>query len=162
MNFEQMTKLLGEGEGFTIEYKEDTNAIGSNTYETVCSFSNRYGGYILLGVDDDGTVLGVNRNSASDMKKNFINILNNPNMISPTMYLTLEEFEYEGKLILYVNVPIGSLVERCKRKVFDRNGEADVDISSSTMLVAEMYARKSAMFTERKVFPYATKEHLRF
>lgn len=56
-------------------------------YETVCSFSNRYGGYIIMGVEDDGTPIGINPNMVKDMKKNFVNQLNNPDKMSPTLYL---------------------------------------------------------------------------
>lgn len=44
------------------------NSIGfeSAVYETVCSFLNRFGGDIFLGVLDDGTVLGVPEKAAPD------------------------------------------------------------------------------------------------
>ena len=32
-------------------------------------FSNRYGGYIIMGAEDDGTPIGINRNMVKDMKK---------------------------------------------------------------------------------------------
>lgn len=54
-------KQLLSGESFTIEYKKCSNTLSSSVFETVCSFSNRYGGFILLGVDDNGTVLGVQK-----------------------------------------------------------------------------------------------------
>ncbi|MDR2074190.1 MAG: ATP-binding protein [Oscillospiraceae bacterium] len=50
-------------------------------------FSNRYGGHMFLGVDDNGNVLGVNPKAVKDMKKNFVNMLNNPQKISPTLFL---------------------------------------------------------------------------
>ena len=81
MTIEKLEELLQDGEGFTIEYKECVNALNDSVFETVCSFSNRYGGYILLGVreiDNKGVVIGVNPKCINDMKKNFVNMLNNP------------------------------------------------------------------------------------
>ena len=52
MTLEQIRKLLTVGEGLTVEYKECVSELSNSVYETVCSFSNRYGGHILLGVDD--------------------------------------------------------------------------------------------------------------
>jgi len=49
----------------------------------------------------------------------------------------------------------------CNNKVFDRNGDADQDITKSVDLVANLYSRKSAAYFERKIFSYATTEHLR-
>ena len=57
MTVERLEKLLKEGEGFTTEFKECTNALNNSVFETVCSFSNRYGGWLLLGVRDDGEVI---------------------------------------------------------------------------------------------------------
>ena len=91
-------------EKITIEYKTCQHGIQADVYETVCSFSNRYGGYIIMGVEDDGTPIGINRNMSKDMRKNFVNQLNNPDRMSPTLYLSIEEFEYEGKLLLWVYV----------------------------------------------------------
>ena len=53
------------------------NVVGmeSDTYETVCSFLNRFGGDIFMGVLDDGTVLGVPEKAAPDMVKNFIKVV---------------------------------------------------------------------------------------
>ena len=42
-----------------VEFKRCGNGIESDTYETVCSFLNRFGGDIFMGVLDDGTVVGV-------------------------------------------------------------------------------------------------------
>lgn len=67
---EKLKELLDSGEGFTIEYKECVNGLNDSVFETVCSFSNRYGGHILLGVAEEehdgrktGRVIGVNPNS---------------------------------------------------------------------------------------------------
>jgi ATP-dependent DNA helicase RecG len=117
LTYETIQKLLAEGEGWTVEYKECRYALSNSVFETICSFSNRYGGYILLGVADNGTVQGVKQESVAGIKKNFVNMLNNPQKISPTMFLSLEEIEIDGKLLLYVYVPIGSQVELCSGKI---------------------------------------------
>lgn len=54
MTKEKLEELLANHEKVTVEYKESRSAIPSNVYETVASFSNRYGGYIILGADDNG------------------------------------------------------------------------------------------------------------
>lgn len=84
MRQEKIKELLEAGEGFTVEYKECANGLNNSVFETVCSFSNRYGGYMLLGVkevDKKPIVAGVNPNVVMDMKKNFINVLNNSDTI---------------------------------------------------------------------------------
>jgi ATP-dependent DNA helicase RecG len=153
--------LLAEGEGMTVEFKECVNGLNNSVWETVCSFSNRYGGHLILGIKDDGTPIGVNRNAAQSMKKNFINTLNNPQKVSPSLMLEFEEVELDGKLLLYVYVPVSSQVQLCSGKIYDRNGDADVDVTKSTDIAAHLYGRKSSMFTEREVFPFVTEKELR-
>ena len=52
MTIELMQELLSKDERITVEYKKCQNGIQDDVYETVCSFSNRYGGYIIMGVKD--------------------------------------------------------------------------------------------------------------
>lgn len=164
MTENKIKELLNEGEGFTIEYKECFNGLNDSVFETVVSFSNRYGGYIIFGITEDtdgkGIIHGVTRSAAPSIKNNFINMLNNPEKISPSLFLNLEEIEIDGNLILWVYVPVSSQVEFCDKKIFDRNGDADQDITNSSDLVANLYGRKSSTYHERKIFPYVTTDHL--
>lgn len=163
MTTEKLEELLQAEEGFTVEYKECVNGLNSSVFETVCSFSNRYGGHMLLGVKEEnhkGAVIGVNPNCVTDIKKNFVNVLNNPNKMHPSLYLNLEEIEYEGKIVLWVYVPVSSQIQFCNNKIYDRNEDADQDVSTSADLVANISNRKSSTYSERKMFPYATEEDL--
>lgn len=51
---EMIPDLISQGEGVTIEFKECKNEVASEVYPTVCSFSNRFSGHILMGVSDNG------------------------------------------------------------------------------------------------------------
>jgi ATP-dependent DNA helicase RecG len=162
MAVELIKKLLSEGEGFTVEFKENVNELNRSVFETVASFSNRYGGHIILGVTDDGKILGVKRNCAAAMKKNFVNMLNNPQVFAPTLYLNFEEVEIGGELLLYVHIPVTSQLVIYSGKIYDRTEDGDIDITRSAELITNLARRKSLEFTERKVFPYATESDLRF
>ena len=132
MTIEKLEEFLNEGEGYTLEYKESVNSLSDSVFETVSSFSNRYGGYILLGIKEVkrgnkkvGEVIGVNPAKVADMKQNFINLLNKTKKMAPSLYLNLEEIEYKGMLVLWVYVPVSSQIEICCGKIYDRNGDAD-------------------------------------
>lgn len=160
MTKEQILDLISQGEGITIEFKECINEITAEVYPTVCSFSNRFGGHIFMGVKDNGEIQGVNPKCIKDMRKNFFNTINNPQKISPTLYLSAEEVEIDGKLILYVYVPRSSQVHTCNRITYDRIGDADIDISKNTTQMSELYLRKQTDFTEKKIYPYLTVDDL--
>lgn len=58
MNFHDVNSLIEEGEGFTIEFKRRISS-PEKIARTLISFANTRGGTILFGVDDDGSIVGV-------------------------------------------------------------------------------------------------------
>ena len=54
---EKLDKIRQIGETVSVEFKRCGGNIEHDVYETVCSFSNRFGGDIYLGILDDGTVV---------------------------------------------------------------------------------------------------------
>ena len=114
-----------------------------------------------MGVKDGGVPIGLNRNMIKDMKKNFVNQLNNPDKMSPTLYLSIEELEYDGMMLLWVYVPPTSTVEKCANRIYDRNEDGDMDITDSPIQLQNMYNRKSNTYVEHKIFPYVSLDDLR-
>lgn len=158
----KLTQLIHDGEGLTVEFKRATSDLPNSIYETVSSFSNRYGGYILLGVEDNGEISGVNPNAVSGIKKNFVNSLNNPQRFAPTLFLSLEEAEIDGQTILWCYVPPNSQVVMFGGKIYDRAEDGDMDITRNSEMVSQIHMRKKADYSERKVFPYAKVEDFDF
>jgi ATP-dependent DNA helicase RecG len=152
----KIAKLLREGEGLTIEFKRCHDKLSHTVYETVCSFSNRYGGDMLLGVEDDGVVTGVAPSAARQLKRDFANALNNPQMFNPTLFVELDEVEIDGKVVLYCHVPLTSQLVMYNSKIFDRNADGDYDVTHSPDLVWQIGARKKGLSTEDKIYPYIT------
>ncbi len=150
---DELFDQIQKGESLTVEFKKSTNDITSDVYDTVCAFSNREGGYIFLGISDNGTILGVNPDAVEKIKKNFVTSINNPNKFYPPLYLSLAEYEYDGKIILYTYVPVGTTVYRNAGRIFDRNNESDIDITNNADLVFRLYARKQESFFVNKVYP---------
>ncbi len=160
MDLIQLKAILDVGETIGVEFKRCGNGIENDVYETVCSFLNRFGGDIFLGVLDDGTVIGVPEKSASAMVKNFISCVSNPALFVPTIYLMPEILVFEGKTIIHVHVTPSAEVHSYKKIIYDRVNDADVKVTA-TAQIAQMYIRKQEIYTERKVFPYVGLEDLR-
>ena len=148
MNREAINSILTIGETVAVEFKRCGNGIESDTYETVCSFLNRFGGDIFIGVLDDGTVSGIPEKAAPDMVKNFISVISNPALFSPTVYLVPEIVKYDEKrTILHVHIPPSAEVHSYKKVIYDRVDDADVKVTA-TSAIAQMYIRKQNIFTE--------------
>lgn len=52
MTVDEMRKLVKTGEKIDVEFKESKIALNKDVFDTVCSFSNRNGGHILLRIND--------------------------------------------------------------------------------------------------------------
>ncbi|MDR0221893.1 MAG: putative DNA binding domain-containing protein [Lachnospiraceae bacterium] len=160
MTAEKLKLVLAGGETIAVEFKRCGNGISADTYETVCAFLNRFGGDIYLGIEDDGTVCGLPPKAVPDMVKNFIKMVSNPDVISPTAYLSPEIVECEGKQIIRIHIPPSSEVHSYKRVVYDRVDDADVKVTA-TGQIAQMYIRKQKIYTEKSVYPYVREDDLR-
>ena len=161
MEIKEVQSILTIGETVAVEFKRCGNGIENDTYETVCSFLNRFGGDLFMGILDDGTVVGIPEKAAPDMVKNFIKVISNPTLFSPTIYLVPEIIKYdESHTIIHVHIPPSAEVHSFKKVIYDRVDDADVKITS-TSAIAQMYIRKQNIFTEKKIYPYAKMEDLR-
>lgn len=155
MDHNTLQSILTIGETVAVEFKRCGNGIESDTYETVCSFLNRFGGDIFMGVLNDGTVIGVPEKAAPDMVKNFIKVVSNPLLFSPTVYLVPEIIKYDEKrTIIHVHIPPSAEVHSYKKVIYDRVDDSDVKVTA-TGAIAQMYIRKQNIFTEKKIYPYA-------
>jgi ATP-dependent DNA helicase RecG len=117
---QKLKKIIADGEGLAVEFKRCKNELADSVYETVSAFSNRYGGYILLGVEDNGEVSGISPDAVLKIKKDFVNALNNPQRFSPTLFLSLEEAVIDGESILWCYVPPDSQVVMYGGRIYDR------------------------------------------
>lgn len=161
MTARELSQIFADGENRTIEFKKSTNDITKDVYETVCSFSNRDGGHIFLGVKDDGTVLGIAPEYIDKIKKDFVTSINNPQKLYPPLYVQPEVIDYDGRKIIHIYVPSGTQVCRCHGRIFDRNHDSDIDITDVTDLVYKLYARKQDTYFVNKVYPVFTASDLR-
>ncbi len=160
LSTEQIKKLIAQGENSRIEFKSCTEKVSASVYETVCSFLNKNGGQMFLGIKDDGDVVGVNKKSAVDMIKNIINSLNNPELFEPTICIDPEVVDFEDKQLIYLSIPESNQVHRYKGKVYDRIGDSDNDISKSHYMIDNVYLRKRKESSESEVCPFVTIEDM--
>ena len=80
---QQIIELIRRGEGLDLEFKTCRNQLNRDIYETVCAFLNRNGGTLLLGVQDNRVIQGIEPDAAAQIRKDFVTAINNPQKISP-------------------------------------------------------------------------------
>ncbi|MBQ2886309.1 MAG: ATP-binding protein, partial [Alphaproteobacteria bacterium] len=112
METKQFISISKEGENSRIEYKTCYDQISYSLYESVCSFLNHNGGYILIGVNDKGKIIGLNPDKIQDLRNNIITTVKNKDLFMPTIYLTPEIVYVEDKVVMALHVPCGQYVYR--------------------------------------------------
>ena len=152
METKQFISISKEGENSQIEYKTCYDQISYSLYESVCSFLNHNGGYILIGVNDKGKIIGLNPDKIQDLRNNIITTVKNKDLFMPTIYLTPEIVYVEDKVVMALHVPCGQYVYRYNGTYFDRNEEVDFDITDHPELLLALFERKNPhIFEERFV-----------
>jgi predicted HTH transcriptional regulator len=89
--------LLKQEESIILKFKESKIKLNKDIYDTVCSFSNRQGGYIILGVSDNNMVVGVAKNKIEEIKSDFITTVNNSQKIICKIYKKIITFSKKIK-----------------------------------------------------------------
>ncbi len=130
---------------------------------------------------DCGVILGCNENQIANMIASFTTTINNPDKINPALYLNPVHYVYtsDGTFtgrtkrgekikekpgtyhIIHIHVPIAPNVIRNAGRIYDRNGDADVDITNFSDVVFQCYARKQSTYFVNKVFPHWKVDDLR-
>lgn len=136
MTEKELKDLIYKGEKIDVEFKKSENELSKNVYESVCSFNNRNGGHLFLGViDETKEINGVNPNKIDKIIKDFTTAINNGNKINPPMYLTPKVYDMNGKKIVYIRIPEGTQLRRLNGRIWDRTHEGDIDITENAELV---------------------------
>ncbi|MDR3266169.1 MAG: ATP-binding protein [Tannerella sp.] len=130
INTEKIKFIIEQGEGISIEFKKASEELPRSVFETICSFLNRKGGYILLGVKDNGRIEGIREDSVQKQLKTLANDQNNPKIISPPVRLETEVIEIDGKKIICIQVPESAQVHTYNGTYYDRNQDGDYKLTN--------------------------------
>ncbi|HIE36372.1 MAG TPA: ArsR family transcriptional regulator [Candidatus Omnitrophica bacterium] len=95
MKLEELLMLVKEGENEKIEFKKDfTKDIGKE----ICAFANSDGGHIIVGVTDEGKIIGY---KTAKIKEKISSLLLS---VTPVPKISFHEFKIDGKKILVTKV----------------------------------------------------------
>ena len=106
MDQSDLSTIILRGESERIEFKQefaDTKSANRDIACEIAAFANSQGGDLIIGVGDDGQVIGVQ--SAERIEERLMNIASD--LVYPPLDLRLEIIEIEGKQIIVVEIPQG-------------------------------------------------------
>lgn len=100
---EEIKIIVSSGEGYNAEFKVRVPSKKRELTEEVCAFANATGGVLLIGVDDNNTITGVNISNSQRSA-----IQNSLSEISPGLQCTLTEVMVDRTNIGVIEVPSGT------------------------------------------------------
>ncbi len=156
MTSEQLLHTIQQGESISVEFKTSKEKLNKDAFDSICAFLNRRGGHLILGVNDNKEITGVDENAVQDVLDTLAKNANNPQKLNPPYYLSPEVFDIDGKKLIAVYVPESSQVHGTAGKIFDRNEDGDFNITNNPELVTQLYLRKQKTYSENEVFPFVT------
>jgi ATP-dependent DNA helicase RecG len=99
---DRIKKIIAEGESESLEFKRSLSEL-KEILETVCAFANSHGGTVLVGIDDDGSILGVKISNKTVQKlEREIH-----DRIEPFVYPKIRIIPVDEKIVLSIEVPEG-------------------------------------------------------
>ncbi len=102
LNTETIQSLIDSGESYNVEFKVRAPSKVRELTEEICAFANADGGYLLIGVDDNGQVVGTNlENDKRSAVQSSIS------EISPALHCELYSVNVEGKTVWIIDIPSG-------------------------------------------------------
>ncbi|MCX6279502.1 MAG: putative DNA binding domain-containing protein [Bacteroidetes bacterium] len=153
MSVETVNKLLHQKENIRLEFKEAKSALPTNLFESICSMLNRDGGDILLGVSNNGKVVGIDAEALETMVTNIVNLSNNPQKIDPPFILFPMKLRIQEKNVLHIQIPSSSQIHKSAGIIFDRSADGDFKVVNPAQ-IADLYNKKRTHFTENTLYPF--------
>jgi len=100
----RVRELIRAGEGPRIEFKEELPSDEHRLLDSIVAFANTNGGTILLGVKDDGEIVGIQKN-LEDVKQTITNWISDK--CDPPPQIELHQVQVNEKIVLVVDVAEG-------------------------------------------------------
>lgn len=145
----EISKLINEPESQYFDRKS-ARIEPKNLANVIASFANANGGVIAVGVEDDGTISGIN-NLSSKQKNELMKITTN-NYLKQLPFVDIEEIEINDKIILlyHVRATIDKIIRNVKDEVYLRQGDSSIKLNSESIRILE-YNRQERDFENELV-----------
>lgn len=135
LSFADVKKLLAgaDDETFFFEFKKD-DVKPEKIIEEISAFANTYGGYVLLGIDDDKSISGCQKWTEERIHTTI------HDCITPTPTFDVKRMKSKDKTILIIKVEEGSIPPYItnKGKIYERLSSGSYVVKTSDKL-SQMY-----------------------
>ncbi len=159
--YDSLTELLQKihsGEDSTIEFKREMPH-RSSLAEEIAAFANARGGVILIGVDDHGDIVGLDQHNLDQTEKTVVEVCRDS--IEPQVSIFTEKLQFDGKVLLKVEVPRSLFVHKSPGGYLARQGSSKREMPTD-QLARLLQSRSQARIIsfDEQVVPNTTRTTL--
>ncbi len=160
--FHSLTELIEKimlGEDSTIEFKREMPRRDSLADE-IAAFANTQGGMILIGVDDNREIMGIEPQNLDNVEKTIVEICEDS--IEPAVPIFTEKLRIDDKNILKIEVPRSLFVHKTSNGYFARQGSSKREMPTDQLARLLQSRSQARIITfDEQLVPNTHKETLR-
>ncbi|MDE0142090.1 MAG: putative DNA binding domain-containing protein [Caldilineaceae bacterium] len=159
--FDSLSELIEKihlGEDSTIEFKRQLPRRDSLADE-IAAFANARGGVILIGVDDNGEIVGLGQRNLDQSEKTVVEVCRDS--IEPQVSIFTEKLRFDGKVLLKIDIPRSLFVHKSPGGYLARQGSSKREMPTD-QLARLLQSRSQARIIsfDEQVVPNTTKNTL--
>ena len=154
----ELVEKIHRGEDSTIEFKRQLPRRDSLADE-IAAFANARGGVILIGVDDQGEIVGLGQHNLDQTEKTVVEVCRDS--IEPQVSIFTEKLQFDGKVLLKVEVPRSLFVHKSPGGYIARQGSSKREMPTD-QLARLLQSRSQARIIsfDEQVVPNTTRNTL--
>lgn len=96
--------LFSEKESSTLEFKQDLPK-NNQIVKTIIGFANQFGGKLMIGISDTGSVVGISPDTADELTDSLFKLIYDTSV--PPILPSIYSLRFEDKLVLVIEVSQG-------------------------------------------------------
>lgn len=104
MDRAELLQIISLGKDSKNQFKEKINSSYTLAAE-IGAFANSQGGRIIVGVSDEGNVIGLTKEEVAKLNQMISNVCSQK--IDPPINAVTENIRYEDKVVVIINIPMG-------------------------------------------------------
>ena len=131
--FDSLTELREKiylGEDSTIEFKRELPE-RKELSDEMAAFANARGGVILIGVEDNGGIVGIDRESLDGVEKTVVEICQDS--IDPPVHIVTEKLRIDEENLIKIDVSRTPFVHRSANGYFIRQGSTKREMTAEQL-----------------------------